>query len=166
MSDKRKQADWRKTLSQILIFLGVLSILLGGLFTARSLQEAQYIPAIGRSLSAEIRKDTERLAGSVSSARRWKLYVEYEYWIGGEYFRSTSIGSRQPSSSASGGQPPSPELLTLLEHYKAGNRIDVYVSPDRPERSVLIPLGHQGSLLIFLAVLAFGAAAALRYRMI
>lgn len=137
---------------------------MGGLFCLRSLEEANYIPAVGRSLSAEIRQETTRLSGDVSSSKEWKLYVEYEYWIGGGYFRSTSIGSSRPSSSASGDQSPSPELLALLERYKAGKRIEVYVSPNRPERAILIPLGFGGLWAVFAGLSVLVAAAAIRRR--
>ncbi len=164
MSGKRNPADCRKATFYLLIFLGAISILVGALFTLRSLEEANYIPAMGRSLSAEIRKETTRLSGDASSSKQWKLYVEYEYWIGGEYFRSTSIGSSQPSSRASGNQSPSPELLTLLEKYQAGKRIEVYVSPSRPERAILIRLGFGGLWAVFAGMVALASAAAIRKR--
>lgn len=164
MSDRPKAFAWRKTTSHLLIFLGAIALVVGGLFTFRSLEEARYIPAIGRSLSAEIRQETTHLSGDVSSSREWKLHVEYEYWIGGEYFRSTAIGSNLPSSSASGNQLPSPELLALLERYKAGKRIEVYVSPSRPERAILIRLGFGGLWAVFAGLVALAAAAMMRQR--
>lgn len=164
MSDRPKAFAWRKTTSHLLIFLGVIALVVGALFTFRSFEEARYIPAIGRSLSAEIRKETTRLSGDVSSSREWVLHVEYEYWIGGEYFRSTAIGSNQPSASAAGDQPPSPELLALLERYKAGKRIEVYVSPSKPERAILIRLGFGGLWAVLAGVIALIAAAMLRRR--
>lgn len=92
------------------------------------------------------------------------LYVEYEYWVGGEYFTSNTIGSRRPSSDASGGKAPSAELDALLKQYSAGNRIDVYVSPDKPERALLIRLGPAGLWLMLVGLLALAGAAVLRFR--
>jgi hypothetical protein len=166
LSDKRKPAGWRKSISNLLIFVGTICVLVGGLFTYRAVQDANYIPAIGRSLSAEIRKETTRLSGDVSSSKEWKLYVEYEYWIGGEYFTSDAIGSSRPSSDASDDQLPSPELLALRDRYKAGNRIEVYVSPSKPEQAILIRLGFGGVWAVLAGLIALCAAAAVRKRWI
>jgi hypothetical protein len=165
--DKRKQVTWRKGVSMLLSFLGAILLLVGSLMCYRWLHEANYIEVIGRSLSAELREVITQFSGSSTSSRNWKLYVEYEYWVGGEYFTSDSVASRRPSSLIiAAGQPPSPYLQSLLQHYQTGNQIKVYASPERPERAVLIRFGPIGFWLILAGGIALGVAAAVRSRFV
>ncbi|MEE4206142.1 MAG: DUF3592 domain-containing protein [Erythrobacter sp.] len=150
----------------ILAIAGLFMVLAGSLLSYRGLVETTYVEAIGRSVSAEIREEVTRLPGTSTGSRDWQLHVEYQYWIGGEHFTSDRIASRRPSSSAEGGRPPSPKLRALLERYEAGSSIPVYVAPNRPERSILIRTGLGGLWILAAGLLALGAAAALRLRLV
>ena len=64
--------------------------------------------------------------------------MSYEYWVGGERFTRDRVASSPPNSNASLGQGPSEHLEELARRYAAGREIEVFVSPDAPQRSVLI----------------------------
>ncbi len=149
-----------------LAIVGICLVLAGSLLTYRAFMEAGYVEVIGRSTSAELREETHRLSGSSTSSRHWKLFVTYEYWVGGQHFTSDRVASRRPGSNASSGQPPSVDLQALLESYEPGSAIKVYVSPYRPERSVLIKAGFGGGWVLVGGLFLIVAALAVAYRLI
>jgi len=134
----------RKGIILLLFLLGIPFSAVGILMGKQAYSQASYIPATGKSLGSDIRMKNSTSVGSGQRSSTWRLFVEYEYWIGGEYFTSNRIASSPPGSNSSFGKPPSEELRALEKRYEAGNRITVYVSPDRPERSVLMLATYKG----------------------
>lgn len=156
------RTNWRKGATLALAIVGLFLVLVGSLMSYRAYLEFRYIPAEGRSIKSELRKVTDRLSGSNTSTTHWKLFVEYEYWIGGEHFTSERIGSRRPSSNASSGQAPSSALKALVRRFETGKTIAVYVSAARPDTSVLIKSRLTGLWIVLGGVLAICLALRLR----
>jgi len=165
LSAKRKRWGGRSGAVLILGVIGACFVLAGSLLSYRAFVESRYIEVIGRSLAAELREEATRLSGSSTTSRHWKLFVTYEYWVGGEHFTSDRVASRRPSLNTSSGQPPSPDLQAMLKLYEPGKDIKVYVSPTHPEQSILIKAAFGGFWLLLVGTVAIGASLAIAYRL-
>ena len=133
---------FRAGLAVTLMIVSGLLFLAGLLISYSVFVESKYAPTKGRVLSSEMRKVTTHRFGSSNGAstrtRMWRLFVTYEYWIGGERFVSDRVAASPPGSNASIRKGPSEALQALARRYEAGKDIEVFVSPHKPKRSALI----------------------------
>ena len=136
----KRTVTWR-TIAYI--FLPIVFLTLGGVGTynaANEWRESRFVLIEGESLGSAIvlvRGRTRDTTARSGAGDRWMLKVNYRYTVDGTVYESDRMGLQQYFALAETRTPPQ-WLQALEQSYAEGNTIDVWVSPNTPERSALV----------------------------
>lgn len=143
------------------LLIGAVIAAAGAAIFANSRGQTKWDRVDGRVLESTIARTSTRAVGEFRATQYWTLSVRYSYDVAGRSYTCDRYSSTPPRSRAEDGAPPSAELRELVAEYAPGTQIDVYVSPENPERALLQPRRSPVWLPLAIGVAVAAVSAAL-----
>lgn len=156
--------ELKQHLSLTLFVVGGFVMIAGALITYSSLKQLGYENAEGSVIDSGVRMGTGDISGSSTRTYSWEFWANYNYRVDGKLYHSNTVASQPPSSSAWNGRVPSEELERLKSVYAPGETVTVFVSPDKPQNSVLIRSDTVRLWLLLSGVLIAALGGFIRFR--